>query len=84
MSHPSHSQEGSHELRAGFASNGSSAELPSLAFENVIAKYKDRKRNVNYMLAGSDCFSDAQSRSAIRSPFDGDVVINFEVMVRFA
>lgn len=70
---------GSSELRAGFASP-QGANVPALSFENIVSKYKDRKRNANYILAGSDCFVDAQSRAAIRSPFDGDVVTNFEVM----
>lgn len=70
---------GSFELRAGFASP-SGENNPALSMENVISKYKDRKMPENFLLAGSSCFTDAQSRSAMRSPFDGDVVTNFEVM----
>lgn len=72
---------GTHELRAGFAASDAPSDMPALAMENVVSKYKDRKRNVNFMLAGSDCYVDAQSRAAIKSPFDGDVVTNFELMV---
>jgi hypothetical protein len=71
---------GSFELRAGFATASTSTE-PTLGFESVVSKFKERKKNTSFMLAGSDCFSDTQSRSAIKSPFDGDVVTNMEIMV---
>lgn len=68
---------GSFEFRAGFAS----ASSPSVVFDNVVSKYRDRKKNINVLLAGGDAFADAQSRGSIRSPFDGDVVCGFDVMV---
>ncbi|PWN37790.1 actin-like ATPase domain-containing protein [Meira miltonrushii] len=70
---------GSFELRAGFASPSGESN-PAVSMESVISKYKDRKNPENFLLAGSACFTDAQSRSAMKSPFDGDVVTNFEVM----
>ncbi|KAK0560941.1 Nuclear actin-protein involved in chromatin remodeling [Tilletia horrida] len=69
---------GSSELRAGFAVPGVSS--PPLVFENVISKYRDRKRATNLLLAGSDAYVDTQSKSTIRRPFDMDVVCNFDVM----
>lgn len=71
---------GSFELRAGFAIASTSA-APSFSFENVVSKFRERKRNTAIMLAGSDCYSDAQSRTGLKSPFDGDVVTNLEIMV---
>lgn len=70
---------GSSELRAGFASSDTSSG-PAFAFDNVISKFKDRKRGASYLLAGSDCYLDASSRSSTRSAFDTDVVTNFDVM----
>lgn len=72
---------GSFEMRAGFAIASTSA-APSLSFENVVSKFRERRKNNLIMLAGSDCFSDPQSRTAMRTPFDGDVVTNWETMVR--
>ena len=74
---------GSFELRAGFATASTSASQP-LSVESIVSKFRDRKKNTSFMLAGADCYADAQSRSAIKSPFDGDVVINMEIMVRRA
>lgn len=72
---------GSFEMRAGFA-NASTSAAPSLSFENVVSKFRERKKNNLIMLAGSDCFSDPQSRTGMKNPFDGDVVINLDTMVR--
>lgn len=71
---------GSFELRAGFAIASTSA-APSLSMENIVSKFRERKTNVPMILAGADCFTEAQSRAAIRSPFDGDIVTNLEIMV---
>ena len=68
---------GASTLRAGFASD----EYPSYTFDNIGAKYRDRKLNRVMTLAGSEAFVDATSRAAIRSPFEGDVVCNFDQMV---
>lgn len=67
-------------MRAGFAI-ASTSLAPSLSFENVVSKFKERKKNNSIMLAGADCYSDPQSRTGLRSPFDGDVVTNLETMV---
>lgn len=69
-------------MRAGFAIASTSA-APSLSFENVVSKFRERKKNNLIMLAGADCFSDPQSRTGMRTPFDGDVVTNLETMVRY-
>ncbi|KDN50875.1 actin-like ATPase domain-containing protein [Tilletiaria anomala UBC 951] len=73
---------GSSELRAGFASIDEPQPTlsPKCYFPNVVSRYRDRKKNSNFILAGRDAFCDNQSRSAIKSPFDGDVVCNFDVI----
>ena len=72
------SSAGASTLRAGFASES----YPSYTLDNLGAKYRDRKSNRTITLAGSEAFVDATSRAAIKSPFEGDVVCNFDQMVR--
>ncbi|GAA6061978.1 hypothetical protein JCM10212_005222 [Sporobolomyces blumeae] len=67
---------GATTLRAGF----SNASDPKIELDNIGAKYKDRKNNVQVMLAGGEVYVDATSRSNTRVPFEGDVVCNYDVM----
>lgn len=68
---------GATTLRAGWAS-----ELnPRLVTENVGSRYKERKANRTIMLAGGECYADNLSRGSVRSPFEGDLVVNFDIMV---
>lgn len=52
------------------------------AFDNIVSRFRDRKRGANVVLCGSDCYVDAQARSNIKSPFDTDVVCGMDSMVR--
>lgn len=71
---------GSSELRAGFATcEGDEAPI---ACDNIVSRFKDRKRGTNVVLCGSDCYVDSQSRAAMKSAFDGDIVCGFDSMVR--
>lgn len=75
---------GSHELRAGFASASAVAARkanPLVHYPNCVSKYRERKKNTQILLAGRDAYCETQARSAIKSPFDGDVVCNFDVVV---
>ncbi|KAI8096795.1 uncharacterized protein BX664DRAFT_66331 [Halteromyces radiatus] len=67
---------GSNQCRAGWANEGT----PSMIFDNVVARYRDRKANVNVVTVGMDAQSDPSSRSSARSPFDGNVVCDFDRM----
>lgn len=69
---------GASTMRAGWAAEGG----PRIVSENVVARYKDRKSNRNILLAGSEAYADATSRAAVKSPFEGDVLVNFDQMVR--
>lgn len=69
---------GSSELRAGFSSNES--DSPMYTCENIVSRFRDRKRSANMVLCGTDCYADAQSRGNIKSPFDGNVVCGFDTM----
>ncbi|WFD05516.1 Nuclear actin-protein involved in chromatin remodeling [Malassezia vespertilionis] len=51
-----------------------------LYYDNIVSKFKDRKRNTNIVLCGNDCYVDAQGRAAIKNAFDGDVVCGFDTM----
>ncbi|ORY89031.1 hypothetical protein BCR35DRAFT_262595 [Leucosporidium creatinivorum] len=67
---------GASNMRAGWATENA----PRITSENVVAKYKDRKTNRNMLLAGSEAYADATSRGAVKSPFEGDVLVNFDQM----
>lgn len=65
-------------MRAGFSSDESNA--PMYTCDNIVSRFRDRKRSANMVLCGTDCYADAQSRSNIKSPFDGNVVCGFDTM----
>ncbi|KAI5479257.1 actin-related protein 5 [Pseudohyphozyma bogoriensis] len=67
---------GATTLRAGWSTDKS----PRYVLDNVTAKYRDRKTNRAVMLAGGEAYFDHTSRGVIRTPFEGDVVINLEQM----
>ncbi|PWO00089.1 actin-like ATPase domain-containing protein [Tilletiopsis washingtonensis] len=72
---------GASELRAGFAMRAGAPDLtalaaaqPHVAFDNVVSRFRDRKSNTTFIVAGAEAYSDAQSRGSVRSAFDGDVL----------
>ncbi|KAL4212085.1 actin protein 5 [Rhizopus microsporus] len=67
---------GSKQCRAGWATE----KLPSLIFDNVVSKYKDRRLNTNTLAVGMDALADPAAKSSARSPFDANVVCDFEKM----
>ncbi|KAJ2593998.1 Nuclear actin-protein involved in chromatin remodeling [Coemansia sp. RSA 1722] len=68
---------GSGMCRAGWAS-----ELdPRLEFDNLVAKYRNRKvSNGPLLLVGSNVYSDPMAKTSIRSAFDAGIVTNFDAM----
>jgi actin-related protein 5 len=48
----------------------------------MVSKYRDRKINQSVLLVGNDIYTDATAKSNAKSAFDGNVVYNFETMVR--
>jgi actin-related protein 5 len=48
---------------------------------NVISRYKEKKFGRQYMLFGKDCDVDAASRSSGRTMFDGDLLIQGDLLV---
>lgn len=67
---------GQTHLRAGWATD----DAPRLVTENIGARYRDRKNNETYLMAGTEAYIDASSRSSVRTAFEGDVVCNFDQM----
>ena len=51
-----------------------------MVFDSVVSRYKDRKANVNVVTVGMDVYGDPAGRSNARSPFDGNVVSDFDRM----
>jgi actin-related protein 5 len=49
-------------------------------FDNLVARYRDRKNNVSVVAVGPDIYADPAARSTARSAFDGNVVCDFERM----
>ena len=69
---------GSSQLRAGWATESS----PRLSIENLVARYKERKAPKTYCLVGNDVLADQAARVASKSPYEGPVVSNWDLMVQ--
>ncbi|KAG0335027.1 Nuclear actin-protein involved in chromatin remodeling [Podila horticola] len=67
---------GSSQCRAGWATEG----RPRLAFDNQIAKFRDRKASMSSTYVGNDVYADVLARSNSRTAFDGPVMCNPEIM----
>ena len=50
-------------------------------FDNVVSKYRDRRLNQSVLAVGMDALADPAAKSNARSPFDNNVVCDFEKMV---
>ena len=67
---------GSCRLRAGF---GSQSE-PYLSIPNLASKYRERKSAPPVHLIGNNVFYDTSARLQAKSPFDGGIVTNVDIM----
>ncbi|CAG8499345.1 16313_t:CDS:10 [Acaulospora colombiana] len=67
---------GSYQCRVGWATESS----PTLQFDNLVSKYRDRKLNQSMLIIGNDIYTDATAKTNAKSAFDGNVVYNFETM----
>lgn len=52
-----------------------------MVFDNIVSRYRDRKANSSVVAVGMDAYCDPSARSSARSPFDGNVVCDFDRMV---
>ncbi|KAG6816413.1 hypothetical protein H0H87_006150, partial [Tephrocybe sp. NHM501043] len=66
---------GSSNIRYGFAGDEEPFSNP-----NVIAKYKERKTNKPLLLFGHGVDLDSGSRAQARTPWEGDVLLNFDAL----
>jgi actin-related protein 5 len=67
---------GATSLRFGFAT----ASTPHSG-SNVVAKYKERKFNKPLLLFGEAIDSESGAKGQARSPWEGDVLLNFDALV---
>ncbi|OAD08703.1 hypothetical protein MUCCIDRAFT_188150 [Mucor lusitanicus CBS 277.49] len=67
---------GSSHCRAGWASQ----DEPAMIFDNVVSKYRDRRLNQSVLAVGMDALADPAAKSNARSPFDSNIVCDFEKM----
>lgn len=52
-----------------------------MVFDNVVSKYRDRHLNETVLAVGMDAQADPAAKSSARSPFENNVVCDFERMV---
>ena len=52
-----------------------------VVFDNVVSKYRDRRLNESVLAVGMDALADPAAKSNMRSPFESNVVCDFERMV---
>jgi actin-related protein 5 len=51
-----------------------------VVFDNLVARYRDRKNNVSVVAVGPEIYADPAAKSTARSPFDSNVVCDMERM----
>ncbi len=68
---------GSTHLRFGFCTS----ESPRTGL-NMVAKYKERRTNKPLLLFGEGIDIEGGARSQAKTPWEGDVLLNFDALVR--
>jgi len=67
---------GSSNLRFGFATS----DAPRTT-SNVVAKYKERKHGRQLLLFGDAIEAESGARGQAKTPWEGDVLLNFDALV---
>ena len=67
---------GSTNIRFGFATSASPASST-----NVVAKFRERKQNKPLILFGDAVDVESGARTQARTPWEGDVQLNFDALV---
>ena len=67
---------GSTHLRFGFCTS----ETPRTGI-NMVAKYKERRTNKPLLLFGEGIVVEGGARSQAKTPWEGDVLLNFDALV---
>jgi hypothetical protein len=55
---------------------------PRVVCENVVSRYRDRRAQKPVLLAGSAASLDHNSRISSKTPYEGDIIVNFDSVVR--
>ena len=69
---------GSTTIRWGFSTSSIPYTSP-----NAVAKYKERKTNKPLLLFGEAIDSESGARAQAKTPWEGDVLLNFDALVSF-
>lgn len=69
---------GSTTIRWGFGTSSTPYTSP-----NAVAKYKERKTNKPLLLFGEAIDSESGARAQAKTPWEGDVLLNFDALVSF-
>lgn len=67
---------GTSQTRVGYATNIENG--PQHEFLSQVSKYRDRKIGHTYQLVGNDTLLDSGARQNIKTPFDGEVIQNWD------
>ncbi len=70
---------GSNNLRFGFATSTTPQVAP-----NIVSKYKERKAGKQLLLFGDAVDAESGARSQAKTPWEGDVLLNFDALVSAA
>lgn len=73
---------GASNLRFGFSTCGSKTALTPHPVPNVIAKFKERKYNQPLLLFGDGVDAESGAKGQAKTPWEGDVLLNFDALVR--
>lgn len=67
---------GSTSLRFGFATSPTPQVVP-----NIVSKYKERRAGKQLLLFGDAIDTEGGARSQAKTPWEGDVLLNFDALV---
>jgi hypothetical protein len=67
---------GSTNLRFGFATSNE-----PISVSNIISKFRERKQNRPMLLLGDAIDVESGARTQARTPWEGDVLLNFDALV---
>lgn len=74
---------GSSTLRYGFALDPETGKtrLNPFSGPNIVSRFKDRRSNNPVLLFGDSVEFDSGARAQARTPWEGDVLLNFDALV---
>lgn len=78
---------GASHLRFGFSLSSVTSEsyvtnLDPRVVPNIVARYKERKFNQPLLLFGDGVDAESSAKGQARTPWEGDVLLNFDALVR--